>query len=130
MGRQAGSGRWERAGCWAGECVQPGGVSHGGRVPTEGMSYRGHVPEEGVSRQERVLLEGVFLERPGEGKAPEGPSNCPRGRALMDSRQRQQPPVCPGSRGRSGDLRQHPKSPSKQMHSAGPTESSSGGGTG
>lgn len=114
MGRQAGSGRWERVGCWAGECVQQGGVSLGGRVPT----------------RECVLLDGVFLERPGEGKAPEGPSNCPLGRALMDSRERQQLPVCPGSRGRSRDLGQHPKSPSTQMHSAGPTESSSGGSTG
>lgn len=108
----------------------------------EGVSQQGACPDrrrvliEGVSHQGRVLIEGVsrgkeFLERPGEAKAPEGPSNCPLGRALMESRERLlQPPVCPGSRGRSRDLGQHPKTRSTRMHSVGQTESRSGGSTG
>jgi len=125
MGRQGGSGRWERMGCLAGGCVPTGGVSRQKACPD-----RGRVPS-GACPDRRRVPRKEFLERPGEAKAPEGPSNCPLGRALMESRERLlQPPVCPGSRGRSRDLGQHPKTRSTRMHSVGQTESRSGGSTG
>lgn len=74
----------------------------------EGMSQQRACPIGGVSRQ-RACPSGAcpgrgrvpreeFLERPGEAKAPEGPSNCPLGRALTESWERLlQSPVNPGS---------------------------------